>query len=346
MRDELVRSAITFLNDPEVAGASLAKRVEFLESKGLTKEEIEEALRQNEQAGSQKTTSTNSNSPVSYSNGPQLPPPLSLPPSIPERDWKDHFIMATVSVGVAYGIYEVSKRYILPMILPATPSSLEADKSALEVEFARTETLLEQLQKDTNEIKEEEAKRKEQFSSMIQEAHDAIETVKGQAQNIESDVDLIKSHVYSIKESLPKAVDKHRELQDKALQELQDELKSLKQLISNRIKTTGSSSGPPPASSVPSFISKPITASSPLPAGASSSTSPVQKPLASSAAPSVPPSFPVPPIPSSSGHTRAPSSEQPSASSPSTVGTSPVAGTTRPGIPAWQLAATSASSSS
>ncbi|CAJ0645021.1 6517_t:CDS:2 [Entrophospora sp. SA101] len=46
IRTELITPAVNFLKDPKVQSSPLQKRVAFLESKGLTSEEIEEALKQ------------------------------------------------------------------------------------------------------------------------------------------------------------------------------------------------------------------------------------------------------------------------------------------------------------
>lgn len=235
MREELVDSAVKFLNDPQVAASSLAKRVEFLESKELTPEEVEEALKRAKDSGStptkvQPASSVSSGNYFSSSSFIQPSPPL------PPRDWRDYFVMATVSAGIGYGIYEVAKRYVLPLIVPPTPASLEADKVALEAEFSRVESLLEQLKSDSDEVKEAERKRSEKFNDLVTQVEEAVELVKTQTQLRNSDMKLVKSQVENIKDMLPKSLEKHRELQDSALNDLQDELKSLKQLLGNRMK--------------------------------------------------------------------------------------------------------------
>lgn len=45
MREELVQNAVNFLQHPKVRGSPIIYRRSFLEKKGLTKEEIEEAFR-------------------------------------------------------------------------------------------------------------------------------------------------------------------------------------------------------------------------------------------------------------------------------------------------------------
>ncbi|KAJ2189184.1 peroxisomal membrane protein pex14, partial [Coemansia sp. RSA 353] len=44
LREDVIESAVRFLMDPKVNSSTLAKKVSFLESKGLTNAEIEDAL--------------------------------------------------------------------------------------------------------------------------------------------------------------------------------------------------------------------------------------------------------------------------------------------------------------
>ena len=51
VRQTLVQTAVRFLQDEKVRASSLAKRIAFLESKGLTTAEIEEAMRRAKELG-------------------------------------------------------------------------------------------------------------------------------------------------------------------------------------------------------------------------------------------------------------------------------------------------------
>lgn len=113
MREELITSAISFLSDPKVQSAPLAKKVSFLESKGMTSEEIEEAMaRANGKAATVPTTATTSNVPQgAMVQQPGMvmqhaPPPL---PPRPAYDWRDIFIAAVLAGGVGYGVWTLAK---------------------------------------------------------------------------------------------------------------------------------------------------------------------------------------------------------------------------------------------
>lgn len=109
MREDLISSAISFLSDPKVQSAPLAKKVSFLESKGMTSEEIEEAMaRVNGKSAAVATTTTTVGNPqpgtVMY--------PAAVPPPVPTRpsyDWRDIFIAAVLAGGVGYGVWTLAK---------------------------------------------------------------------------------------------------------------------------------------------------------------------------------------------------------------------------------------------
>ena len=117
-RADLLESAVRFLSDPKVREAAIGRKIAFLESKGLTSEEIEKAM----ELASAPTSSTNQKGPiypdtVSTSQPERLPvaPPLpsqypppptyAIQPAHYQASWKD-IIYTTASAGsIAYGIW-------------------------------------------------------------------------------------------------------------------------------------------------------------------------------------------------------------------------------------------------
>jgi peroxin-14 len=122
-RQELVRNAVAFLADPNVSGtrsmqhdstfkgqfqsqsSSLAQRIQFLEAKGLTAPEIEDALKQ---AGSHQATQ-------SYRQPYQTPyvPPYSsssyvgIAPSN-QWDWRDYFVSFATGRDVSLTPFQIT----------------------------------------------------------------------------------------------------------------------------------------------------------------------------------------------------------------------------------------------
>lgn len=113
MREELITSAISFLSDPKVQSAPLAKKVSFLESKGMTSEEIEEAMarangKSSTGAAVTTTTTTQPQGTMMAQPGMHLQHAPPLPPR-PSYDWRDIFIAAVLAGGVGYGVWTLAK---------------------------------------------------------------------------------------------------------------------------------------------------------------------------------------------------------------------------------------------
>lgn len=305
LRKDLISSAVTFLHDPQVASASLAKKIEFLESKELTPEEIQEAL-------SQASTISESHSTTSPSNPISLtPPPIpaysygayNQPPPVPKRDWRDYFVMATLSVGLTYGLYEVAKRYLLPSIVPPTPAALEADTNSLELEFSKAQAILDQLQDESVELKKVQMERTKKVEEMILEVESTMTMIRNKTFQHDEDMKLIQAQIETVQDTLPKSLTEHGEVQSHALDELMKELKSLKLTVSTQLQ------GP----------HKPVISNSP-PQNLGNTTN-------SSSSNTIPSLTSGYQIPSSSSSISAESLQASNSAPP------------RTGIPAWQLAA-------
>lgn len=100
MREDLIKSAVSFLADPKVQSAPLAKKVSFLESKGMTSEEIAEAMAR----VNGKSSGSSQQQQAALVNAPA--PPV---PARPSYDWRNIFIAAVLAGGVTYGLWTLAK---------------------------------------------------------------------------------------------------------------------------------------------------------------------------------------------------------------------------------------------
>ncbi|TGZ84913.1 hypothetical protein EX30DRAFT_392316 [Ascodesmis nigricans] len=260
MREELIASAITFLQDPSVAASPLEKRVAFLQSKNLTPEEIDAALRRvGEAPASTAITSTPRGSPPAGGSGYALPnynpyfaPPGQQQPPVPARDWRDWFVMATITGGVGYGIYFLAKRYVVPLIAPPTPPQLESDKADIDRKFTEAFDILSTLQSDTAALKSAEEERKNRVDAALEEVESVVQDLKTASKRREDESKRVGDEVRSLRDLIPKALEGQKDSQKKALEDLQSELQSLKSLVINRTAAqrpqfaTNGVSGTPP----------------------------------------------------------------------------------------------------
>ncbi|KAJ3240835.1 peroxisomal membrane protein pex14 [Chytriomyces hyalinus] len=208
IRPESVALAVKFLADPQVAAAPLAKRVAFLESKGLTAAEIDVALRQ---------TATTASRPA------DTPPPLPTtpPPQMPaayKPDWRDYVIGTIGLVGFGYGAFHLIQNYLLPSLSWPNFGQQKESQDRMEAQLAAMANALEVA---TKTIQDQSNKLKDVLDQSVLEQERSGEEVRG----IREELEALKAILPSLSKSNPS---------DPSLADLQSDVKSLKNLLLNR----------------------------------------------------------------------------------------------------------------
>ncbi|GMM30038.1 Pex14 protein [Martiniozyma asiatica (nom. inval.)] len=226
-RQELIDSALQFLADPQVSNQPLSSKLSFLESKGLTPEEIQVALAQAK--GSTPTTVEQPMAPPLagplYSHSS---PPLPTQPLPNAYDWKDYLIMTTTTAGFLYGAYHLVKKHILPSILPPNQNKLEEDKEAMEREFERVEAMLEKLEQDQTEFIEKQNEKSKAIDDAIVEVEALVKDTTDKNLRNEETLKYLKLEVESIKTTLLKSLDNQKQTISSELQGLHKMTGSIK----------------------------------------------------------------------------------------------------------------------
>lgn len=270
MNEELIASAVGFLKDPNVGASPLTKKVEFLESKGLSASEIEEALKRangdvsnnRSMSGTGSTSSPTSNAAAttntaatSSTGSPGYPPIdyYNSSPPLPERSWKDYFIMATATAGVTYGVYQVVSKYLIPSIIPPTQSSIEKDMEKIDEEFIKIDKLLEQLTEDQSEIKQANETKLKEIDTVINNVNDFLSKYNKDKLSFDDDLRLMKLEIDNLRNSVEKNMSGTKENIREELSDIGEELTSLKQLIISKNNNIGADSARKlaPVSSIP-----------------------------------------------------------------------------------------------
>ncbi|KAM0262306.1 hypothetical protein ACHAQJ_001775 [Trichoderma viride] len=247
IREEIVASAAQFLQDPSVASSSVENKISFLRTKNLTQEEIDAALAR--AGGSNGAVAVPAAPYPGASQGPpqqyyqSYPQYAWQPPaSVPKRDWRDWFIMATVVGGVSYGLYSLGKRYVYPLVAPPTPEKLEQDKKSIEEQFDKAFALVEQLSKDTEALKDAEKQRTERLDITLADLENIMTDLKSANRRREDDAQRIRDEVQGLKDAIPRAMNNQKDVTDNRLAEINTELTSLKTLVSQRMNANSNTS--------------------------------------------------------------------------------------------------------
>lgn len=238
-KSDLIQSAISFLNDDTVKDAPLSKRIEFLQSKGLNKEEIQYALDESQKLQNTVTIKNNNNDQHgkyfktnndTNNNSPNYMYDI-LPPPLPERTWKDYFVMATVTAGLFYGLYEVTKRYAIPNILPSSKNRLERDKEEIKNQFDMIDKVLNEIEREHKEFKEIEQTKLDELDATIEQLETSLEENKQSREKINDDFKLLKLELSNLQNTLEKFMKNNQNV--KEIDNISQEIISLKNLIKN-----------------------------------------------------------------------------------------------------------------
>ncbi|KAH9937113.1 peroxisomal membrane anchor protein conserved region-domain-containing protein [Fomitopsis serialis] len=288
-RQELVRNAVVFLADPKTQASSLAQRVQFLEAKGLTSPEIDEAMKQAALQRGQMALGPSS-VPYAPAYAPVYgPSPFAAQPPMQPWDWRDYFITAVVSGGVAYVAASLFRKFVLPHLQPPSTTAYEADRDALTSQFDSAEALLKEIQAESAAVRLAVEQQNEKVEKATQDVEEVVKEMREGESRARDEMREIRDEVNNVREMLPKMLDKNKESQQQTLAELQQELKSMKALLLSR--------GP----SSPSGFSTPIVPSKPaIPAWQLAATSPSTT-MAGSSIPSPQPLPMSPPFPNGKG---------------------------------------------
>ncbi|CAO1612788.1 unnamed protein product [Parajaminaea phylloscopi] len=253
-RQEMISSAISFLQDPKVASSSVAQRIAFLESKGLTSGEIDEALGRSGVVGGNGPGAPppqQHQQPYAYAQASQQPygPRALYPPHMaqqqagPSRDWRDWFIMAVVSGTIGYGVVALARKYLFPHLQPPNQTILESDRDALTAKYDEVAATLAELDAETRAVKEGLEQQKSAIDAELKQVESALEQLRSGERARKEEMERVGREVDAMKRELPKMFESSSASTATTLTELQNELKSLRSLLVSRTAINSNGTG-------------------------------------------------------------------------------------------------------
>ena len=223
--------------------------------------------------------------------------------------------------------------------------------------FSRAFALIDQLAADTADIKSAETERTEKLDTTLRDVESVVSDLKTANARREAESRILADQVHGLRDLVPKALDGWKAAEDKKLEDLGSELRSLKLLVANRLgggagagagtqassslSPSSSSSTKPPITSTP-----PATKEKPHPTDPASSAPNPSENLPDTQVPgryqssSSSGNFPDTQAPESGGSTTTPKS-----SIPGRFQSNSSSGRPGPAIPSWQMAAASSGKS-
>ncbi|PIA15639.1 hypothetical protein COEREDRAFT_87606 [Coemansia reversa NRRL 1564] len=250
LREDIIESAVRFLSDPKVQSSTLAKKVSFLETKGLSNAEIEDALSRAKKAQAPISTQATEHSPNAVSPPTRAPgyaqplrPPASSPPR-PHLDWKDYFIATVVAGGLGYGLFMLAKKYVVPLLAVRDDNKRLAEERKLLVEQNElTRKQLETLGESTTQVLDTLAMQSQKTSEAIESMVSMMDNISTQGLEQRS----LSSRLLVTLEDLQREVSALSSATNTAregsISDVQSDIRSLRSLLlSQRVPARSSSS--------------------------------------------------------------------------------------------------------
>ncbi|KAI8903984.1 peroxisomal membrane anchor protein conserved region-domain-containing protein [Gorgonomyces haynaldii] len=214
VRQDMVQSAVKFLTDPKVTSAPLAKKIAFLESKGLSTVEIETALAQ--------------------SKGETIPQPVvpQRPVEQQKMTWNELALSAAGVAGISYLGFTL--QYIFPLFQFPSPKDLEQETLKQNDQMSKMGGLLTNVDLQTQEMIKI-------MNSYAKDVSDSLDSVKTTILALEQSdrergdqIFKMEQEIQQLKTMLPTVIEKNRESQDAMVTDLHNEIKSLKNLLNSK----------------------------------------------------------------------------------------------------------------
>ncbi|KAJ1905145.1 peroxisomal membrane protein pex14 [Coemansia sp. IMI 209127] len=274
LREDVIESAVRFLTDTTVQSSTLAKKISFLETKGLTTDEIEYALARSKgpQAAANSQTSTaaqnlGSQGPApayGYANqaGPPAPPPP--PPSRPPLDWKDYFIAAVVAGGLGYGLYVLVNKYVKPLLMVRDDNRrLEEEKLLLLEQHEATRKQLESLGDSTAKILDTIAQQSQKTGEAIESMASVLDKISTQEIERGSASNKLLLTLEDLQREISSLSSKMSKASEAIIADVQSDIRSLRSLLlSRRVPAYGTSPTIPRPSTPGAFAAAPSSSAS------------------------------------------------------------------------------------
>ncbi|KAL6932158.1 hypothetical protein ACO0OL_003633 [Hanseniaspora opuntiae] len=206
---KLVQAGIDFLSAEEIKDDSAVEKLQFLIKKGLANSDILHVLevynlKQKNLSDVisgvdehyldilRDATKTSNEAESTYHPLPNIPPPL------PEKDWKDVFVMTAATTGVAYAMFNLMNEFIIPKIMPKSQNELDKDKAELQSNLDLINDKLKEIDDKYNEDRAKENLRVKQLDDLVRKLNNEIDDLQTEKIRIRQDFSKLKKDIVNM----------------------------------------------------------------------------------------------------------------------------------------------------
>lgn len=249
---KLVKSGVEFLSTEEIKNDSAIEKLQFLIQKGLTDKEILQVLeiynlKQNKMIDVisdvdeeylnilRDVMEVEEQKQIKEQEAAQLYALPPLPPPVPNKDWKDVFIMAAATSGVAYGMYHLMHEFILPKIMPKSNNDLEKDKNEVQENISNIDIKLSEIDTKYNNSAEKELGKLKSLEDIIVKLNRKVDDLEEEKFKIRQDLKLLKSDINTLLDTFNRFIKKNDN--SRFLDQMEKEIKSLNSILEYKLET-------------------------------------------------------------------------------------------------------------
>ncbi|KAK6965189.1 peroxisomal membrane protein PEX14 [Biomphalaria glabrata] len=118
-RENLINTAVKFLQNPKVMSSPLYQKKAFLEKKGLTPDEINIAVQKSGVVETENMVASTGVGPPGYQSVNTEPPKMivSIPPQSAWAKARDLTLTTVVVASISYAVYQLFHKYLRPWLL-------------------------------------------------------------------------------------------------------------------------------------------------------------------------------------------------------------------------------------
>ncbi|KAL6930846.1 uncharacterized protein HGUI_00590 [Hanseniaspora guilliermondii] len=217
---KIVQAGIDFLSAEEIKDDSAVEKLQFLIKKGLSNSDILHVLevynlRQKNLSDVisgvdehyldilRDATKANNNFEPMYHPLPNIPPPL------PEKDWKDVFVMTAATTGVAYAMFNLMNEFIIPKIMPKSQNELDKDKAELQSNLDEINNKLKEIDDKYNEDRVKENLRVKQLDDIVKKLNSKIDDLETEKLRIRQDFSKFKKDIANVSVKFDEFIQKY-----------------------------------------------------------------------------------------------------------------------------------------
>lgn len=139
--------------------------------------------------------------------------------------------MAVVSGGVMYGVTALARKYLVPHLKPPSSTAFQSTSAELAEQYDAAAAALDELRAETAALATAAQSERERVAAALEDVESAAKAVKDAEARWRDDMREVRGEVESVRELVPRMIEKHAASQSAALTELQSELRSLKTLL-------------------------------------------------------------------------------------------------------------------